>query len=485
MAGFFERLSEDAKTKSTLLCVGLDPHEKELPEDTPAAAQAFCEQLIEATHEVCCCYKPNAAFFEQHGPAGVEALHAVIKMCQSKGVLVLLDAKRGDIGSTSEAYARAAYEAAGADALTASPYMGEDSMEPLLRNPKFGVFMLCRTSNPGSKDIQSLTVCGEGGKREKLYEQVAALGDKWNKQYGNVGLVVGATAPAEMAEIRSVAPTPWILAPGVGFQGGDLGATVRAAVRRDGLGLLLPVSRGISRAKDPKAAAIQLRDQINAERDAMAADAPAVTASAHEAWSPALRKLADSLLEVGCVKFGSFTLKSGLTSPIYVDLRRPVAYPKLLAQMAEAFLPLLQPLEFKHIAALPYAAMPIASAISLLGDYSMVYPRKESKAYGLKADVEGVFEEGDMVVVIDDLITTGDSKFEGFEKLQSAGLKTKDVVVLIDRESGGKQLLASKGYNLHTVFNFRDLLAYWHSKGSIDDSKMQEVEDFLVASVEK
>ena len=147
------------------------------------------------------------------------------------------------------------------------------------------------------------------------------------------------------------------------------------------------------------------------------------------------KSLADELLSAGCIKFGEFTLKSGLKSPIYIDLRRIITHPKLLEQIGAAYLPLLKDLKFDRIAGLPYAAIPIATAISLAGNYPMIYPRKEVKTYGTKAEIEGKYHAGETVVVIDDLATTGGSKFEAIEKLTGAGLVVKDVVVLVDRQS--------------------------------------------------
>ncbi|MDD2922080.1 MAG: orotate phosphoribosyltransferase, partial [Anaerolineales bacterium] len=152
-----------------------------------------------------------------------------------------------------------------------------------------------------------------------------------------------------------------------------------------------------------------------------------------------LSSLADELLAAGCIKFGEFTLKSGLKSPIYIDLRRIISYPKLLERIGAAYLPLLADLKFERIAGLPYAAIPIATAVSLQGNYPMIYPRKEVKTYGTKAEIEGEYYAGETVVVIDDLATTGGSKFEAIEKLTGAGLVVKDVVVLIDRQSGAKE----------------------------------------------
>ena len=160
--------------------------------------------------------------------------------------------------------------------------------------------------------------------------------------------------------------------------------------------------------------------------------------------SSPLSTLSDSLLEAGCIKFGEFTLKSGLKSPIYIDLRQIITYPKLLEQVGAAYLPLLEKLEFDRLAGLPYAAIPIATAISLAGNYPMIYPRKEVKAYGTKAEIEGEYHAGETVVVIDDLATTGGSKFEAIEKLTGVGLVVKDVVVLVDRQSGAKESLAEQ-----------------------------------------
>lgn len=192
-----------------------------------------------------------------------------------------------------------------------------------------------------------------------------------------------------------------------------------------------------------------------------------------------LHSLADGLLEAGCIKFGEFTLKSGLTSPIYIDLRRIITYPKLLADIAQAYLPLLSTLHFSRIAGLPYAAIPIATAISLAGNYPMIYPRKEAKSYGTKAEIEGEYHAGETVVVIDDLATTGGSKFEAIEKLTGAGLIVKDVVVLIDRQSGAKESLAQAGYSMHAVLTIGQLLEYWEENGKVEKDKIEETRKFL------
>ena len=192
-----------------------------------------------------------------------------------------------------------------------------------------------------------------------------------------------------------------------------------------------------------------------------------------------LSALADGLLEAGCIKFGDFTLKSGLQSPIYIDLRQIISHPKLLAEVAKSYLPLLSPLQFSRIAGLPYAAIPIATAISLAGNYPMIYPRKEVKSYGTKAEIEGEYHAGETVVVIDDLATTGGSKFEAIEKLTGAGLVVKDVVVLVDRQSGAKESLEQAGYSMYAVLTISQLLDYWEETGKVEKDKIEETRLFL------
>jgi uridine monophosphate synthetase len=195
-----------------------------------------------------------------------------------------------------------------------------------------------------------------------------------------------------------------------------------------------------------------------------------------------LSSLADGLLEAGCIKFGNFTLKSGLQSPIYIDLRQIITYPKLLEQIGAAYLPLLKELKFDRIAGLPYAAIPIATAISLEGNYPMIYPRKEVKTYGTKAEIEGEYHAGETVVVIDDLATTGGSKFETIEKLTGVGLIVKDVVVLVDRQSGAKESLAQAGYSMHAVLTIGQLLEYWEENRKVEKEKIVATREFLKQS---
>jgi len=267
MESFFSLLERRVDDCSSLLCVGLDPHPDDLSSQTAAEARAFCVGVVKAAAPYAAAFKPNAAFFEVYGAEGWTALKLVIEAIREESqrggshIPVILDAKRGDIASTAEAYARAAFDHLGADAITLSPYLGGDSIEPFLRNPEKGVFLLCKTSNPGSGDLQDLMVQDQGGERQTLYLRVAALARERNARQ-NVGLVVGATFPDILREIRAIAPELWILAPGIGAQGGELEVAMRAGLRADGMGLLVNVSRGISRAPDAAAAAAELRDQI-------------------------------------------------------------------------------------------------------------------------------------------------------------------------------------------------------------------------------
>jgi uridine monophosphate synthetase len=459
---FFEFLEQRCREIDSLLCVGLDPHADELPERSAAAARDFCLRLIEATAEFAAAFKPNSAFFEAYGADGMQALKDVIRAVPS-GIPLILDAKRGDIGSSSQAYAQAAFDELGAHALTVSPYLGKDSLSPLIANPANGIFILCKTSNPGAADVQDLIA-----NREPVYMQVARLAESLNAS-ANVGIVVGATYPEALAELRREVADLWFLAPGVGAQGGDLAAAVAAGIRPGGLGILIPISRAISKHADPHEAAGQFREAINAARKQKQPAAPSFPHA----------RLADDLLRLGCVKFGDFKLKSGQTSPIYLDLRRLVGDPTALARAAAAYVGLLEPLQFDRLAALPYAALPIAAAISLQGGWPLVYPRKESKDYGTKSAVEGVYESGETVVVIDDLVTTGESKFEGIEKLEAAGLKVNDVVVLIDRQPPAADAFSDRGLKLHAALSLPDLLVHWKAKGAITDQQYAATLSFL------
>jgi uridine monophosphate synthetase len=425
--------------------------------------------LIEATADLAAAFKPNIAFFESLGPDGITSLQELISSIPD-GIPVILDAKRGDIASTAQAYVQAAFKTLGADAITINPYLGRDAIEPFLSDPERGVFMLCKTSNPGSDDLQNLTLQN----RILLYEHVANLAVQWNVN-DNLGLVVGATHPGAIGRVRTRAPDLWILAPGVGAQGGKISVALQAGLRADGFGMLVPVSRGIAYADQPRKAAQALRSAINQERN-IKRNKPISKSTPVPDFPSAV---ADGLLNTGCVQFGEFTLKSGMQSPVYIDLRRLVAHPQLLNQVAEAYLPILQTLTFTQLAGIPYAGLPITTAISLAGGWPMLYPRKEVKTYGTKAEIEGIFSPGEQVVVIDDLATTGGSKFEAIQKLTSAGLKVKDVVVLIDRQSGAKRSLADEGYQLHVVFTLNQLLVYWEARERIPNEQITAVRYFL------
>ena len=195
-----------------------------------------------------------------------------------------------------------------------------------------------------------------------------------------------------------------------------------------------------------------------------------------------LKKIAVDLLESGCVRFGNFQLKSGLESPIYIDLRLLVGMPDLLNRIADAYISKLRGLEFKRLAALPYAGLPITTAISLKSGIPMVYPRKETKDYGTQAEIEGIFSPGERVILIDDLSTTGGSKFEAIEKLNSVDLKVEDVLVLIDRESGAHEELAEAGFRLHAIFTLTQLLDIWKTGELISQNHVNDVQKFIATT---
>ena len=268
---FMTALATAWQSRDSLLCVGLDPEPAKFPEhlrDDPDAIFLFCREIVDATADLVCCFKPQIAYFAAH--RAEDALERLIDHIHRAhpGTPVILDAKRGDIGSTAEQYAREAFERYGADALTLSPFMGFDSIEPYLRYADKGLILLCRTSNPGGSDLQAQRLAGGG----MLYEHIARLAaGPWNAG-GQLGLVVGATYPEEIARVREIAPTLPLLIPGIGAQGGDAEATVRAGWRPDGPIIvsssraILYASAGADFADAARRVAQTTRQQLNAAR---------------------------------------------------------------------------------------------------------------------------------------------------------------------------------------------------------------------------
>lgn len=274
---FYEMLRAAAGRHASLLCVGLDPDVERFPPelqrlfstDPSSALVRFNREIIDATADLVCAYKPNLGFYAQYGLAGLEALHATRRLIPDD-IPVLLDAKVNDVGHTASAYAAGYFDSFGFDAVTVSPYLGEDSLRPFLERRDRGVFVVCRTSNAGAGDLQDLAAGPSGA---PIYQVVAQRIAAWGEAYGACGAVVGATYPQELAEVRGIAPLAPILVPGIGAQGGDLEATVRAGLDADGFGLLVSASRAVLYASNgpdfaraARAAAIALRDAIERVR---------------------------------------------------------------------------------------------------------------------------------------------------------------------------------------------------------------------------
>ncbi len=482
---FFAALQAAAARADSLLCVGLDPASDQIPARfrTPGATGeradieamlAWNRALIDATADLVCAYKPNVAFYEALGAPGMELLRATLALIPAD-VPVILDVKRGDIGNTAAAYARACFEDLEVDAVTLSPYLGRDSVEPFAKYAGRGLFVLCHTSNPSAGEFQHLEISDwrtlDREPNQPLYLHVARQASSWSPE---VGLVVGATYPEAVAAVRAAAPQAWFLVPGVGAQGGDLEATLAAGLRADGQGLIIHVGRAVAGADDPRAAALALRSSIQGARAQRQSKPPAPDA-AHDALAP----LYTALHEIGAIKFGAFTLASGMQSPIYVDLRLLVSRPSLLAHAARAYAALLEGIACDRLCGVPYAALPIATAVALESDLPLIYPRKEVKQHGLGKEIEGAWQPGERVVIIEDLITSGGSTVQTAQRLRDAGLVVEHALVLIDREQGGVEALAAAGIQAHSVFTLSALLEALAGAQRISRAQQAEVLTFL------
>ncbi|MCS7038998.1 MAG: orotidine-5'-phosphate decarboxylase [Anaerolineae bacterium] len=439
------------------LCVGLDPEPGRRPTRYPDLA-SWNRAVIAATAGLAACYKPNLAYYEALGREGHDLLAETLAAIPPE-IPVILDAKRADIGPTAAAYARACFEVWNADAVTVNPYLGGDGVRPFTAYRDRYVFVLCHTSNPGAGEVQHLGRWGF-----PLYQSIATLAPTWGE--GNVGLVVGATHPETLGQVRALAPEVWFLVPGVGAQGGDAAIALAQARRTDGRGVLINVSRAIAQANDPRQAAATVVAQMQAAGPAPATD-------------PRLHRLALRLHDLGCVRFGHFTLASGLPSPVYLDLRLLVSEPTTLALAAQVYAGLLAGLIVDRLAAVPYAGLPIATALSLETNLPLLYSRKEVKTHGRARRLEGDYRPGERVVVIEDLVTGGGSLLETVELLREEGLEVRDAVVLVDREQGGRERLAAAGVRLHAAYTFTALLDILAAGGRITAAQAAEVRDYL------
>ncbi len=464
---FWEKITDRINYLDSILCVGIDPRLRREQEDDPRTALiAQSVALIERTEKFAAVYKPNIAFFEAWGLPGLEALHTIMQIIPPE-IPVILDAKRGDIGSTAEAYAKSIFEYWKAGAVTLAPYMGRDSVDPFLAYPGKGVFMLARTSNPSSEEIQGVKTGSV-----PLYLHVAKTIASWSPR---LGLVVAGNEPVALARIRKHLPDAWFLSPGIGAQGGSAEEAVAAGVRKDGLGLLANVSREISESGDPEQVAKRLRDQLNEKRPKTAALHPGVSLKKKTKGLKA--RIIRGLVRLGCFQEGDFTLKSGAKSPFYIDLRLAGSDVLLLKDIGRAFKVLLKDLEYDKIAALPIAALPLGTAASLEVGKPLIYPRIPPKLHGAGRPVEGVWKVGDTVVMLDDLISTGASKEEALQVLRLAGLKVESLVVLVERGRAGRFDMERLGIHLKSFMTLDEFLPVLVEDGVITEEQSQ---DFLL-----
>ncbi len=484
---FSQRLSTAITRQNSILCVGLDPIWEKLPTryqsaDVAQGIFAYNCSIIDGAAPYAAAFKPQYKCYSAEGEAGITALRLTCDYISTEypHIPIILDAKYADIGHVLERCAHEVFDLFGADATTAMPAPGRLALAPLISRPDKGCFMVVRTSNPGADELQDIEVEGGGPLYLAITRRIAA---DWNANH-NVGLVAPATEPSVLARVRQAAPNMPILCPGVGAQGGDLETAVAAGLDNDGAGLLINVSRAIMEAPDPAEAAQSWRDRLQAARKekSQVQSPKSKVGPGPSTLDPGPKS--DVILEmfdIGAIKFEPVTLKSGLVSPYYNNLRILSSYPRLLSKVVALMADTMQKAGVKPdiLIGIAEAGIPLAVALSQHTGTPAGYVRSAAKAHGTKRMVEGAWPHGATAVLVDDVVSDGASKLEVLDHLHEAGLSVRDIVVAIDRGQGGPQLMAQRGLRCHAVASMEDVLTILHIAGRIDATQVEESKYFM------
>lgn len=472
---FFEKLNAAIAQNQSLLFVGLDPNAEMLP-------SCFCQHnsnidnlwdwlqyQINKTADLVCAYKPTFGFYKALGTPGMELLHKTLKAIPDN-IPIILDAKHGDL-NTSTIFAKTIFEEWQVDAVTLSPYSGQDHVAPFLVYPGKAVFVLCSTSNQGAIALQQYPTT-----ESPFYLRVVEEAKNWGTPE-QLALEVGSTNPDIFARIRKAAPERLILARSIWAEGGsDLTQIFTAGLNNNGDGLLIPVPLEMLVNDNPEKQIQPLREAVNLVRNQVISQG-----STCDLWVADVcflnqhpyQDLILQLYDIGCILFGNFVQASGATFPYYIDLRKIISNPQIFHQILNAYADILKELKFDRIAGIPYGSLPTATGLALRLNYPMIFPRKEVKAHGTRRVIEGNFQQGETIVVVDDILISGKSVMEGADKIKSAGLNVEDIVVFMDHEQGVKDRLKANGYRAHSVLTISEITETLYQAGRINDEQFQ------------
>lgn len=481
---FFDKLDLAIRQNDSLLVVGLDPNLEMLPDRyrlttngnrSTQGIQGLQEWLywvIEQTQDWVCAYKPSLGFYQALGAPGLELLQTVLQAIPN-AIPIILDAKHGDL-NTSSVMAQTAFNQWRVEAITLDPYCGQDIAAPFLVYLAKAVFVTCCTSNPSADRVQ-----GHPDPENPLYLAIAREARTWGTPT-QLGLEVGTIDPTRLANVRAVAPERIILARSLWQESVDLSQMLTAGLDAAGKGLLLPIPQDWLGQQDLGERVRSLQQRVNQIRTQVAQGNASCAL-----WAPNLcsldhhphQNLILQLFDVGCILFGDFVQASGAVFPYYIDLRKIISNPQLFQQVLNAYAAILQDLSFDRIAGIPYGSLPTATGLALQLNHPMIFPRKEVKAHGTRRLVEGNFKPGETAVVVDDILISGNSALEGAAKLQSVGLKVRDIVVFLDHEQNVKQRLQDHGYRPHSVLSISEVTQTLYQTGRIDRQQFEALKE--------
>jgi uridine monophosphate synthetase len=451
----FVKLTEAIADRGSLLVTGLDPNPEMLQswsrrEGLSAAsflavARQWIKSVIEATSDHVCAYKPSLGFYQALGPIGLDLLREVRELVPLE-IPLILDAKHGDLNSSS-ALARHWFEELLVDAVTLMPLAGQDIAAPFLLFPGKAVVISCHSSNPGARVLQH-----HPNDSDPFYLRLVRESQLWATP-DQLMLEVGTTEPALLATVRRMAPSRVMLLRSLWGVEERLPELMEAGLSDAADGLLLPLPQNLLVEENLSERAAALKREIAGMQGHHGTGAAQC-----ELWLPEVRRdpsgldqLLLDLFDIGCLLFGAHQQASGAVFNHYIDLRQIISDPNLFHRVLHAYAHAMQDLPFDRVAGIPYGSLPTATGLSLQLHKPLIYPRKEVKAHGARRLIEGDFEEGDRVLLVDDILISGGSMLDGIAKLEQSGLVVSDVVVFLDHGSGGRERVEAAGYRVHAV----------------------------------